>query len=92
MKKSMVTKKEEALLRYMYDMAKDLHDFIKKNGYTQDDFCHCNIHINIGEKADIVESNFTEFYTSGGAKRSVSYFSVGGRRPVFDETNWREKE
>lgn len=92
MKKSMVTKKEEALLLYMYDMAKNLHDFIKKNGYTRKDFEHCNVHVNIAGYEDMMESSFAEFYPSGSTKRCVSYTSFGNRKPRFEVMNYEDKK
>lgn len=92
MSKSMVTKKEEALLLYMYKMAESLHDFIKKNGYTQDDFEHCNVHVNIAGREDMIESSFAQVYPSGSAKRCVSYTSFGNRKPRFEAVNYEDKK
>ena len=91
MKKSMVTKKEEALLLYMYKMAENLHEFIILNGYTIDDFDHCNIHIGIAGEKDIVEASFSEFYPSRHVKRSLTLYAIGDQKPKYEEHKWRDE-
>ena len=91
-KKSMVTKREKDLLQYMYGLALNLNEFIRENGYTKDDFDMCNIHINISEDEDYVDTQFTNFYLSGHAKRIVSYYAFGNRKPVFEETKYEDEK
>ncbi len=91
MKKAMVTKKEKALLLYMYGLAEDLHEFIIQNGYTIDDFDHCTIHIDIAEEKDLVEASFCTFYPSRHAKRSLTLYAVGDHKPEYEEHKWRDE-
>ena len=73
----MITKKESALLDRLYRMGEELADFMKKNGYSREDFQMVSLNIGIdrvanGRKYNYISATTTNYNDDGRPYRIVS--------------------
>lgn len=85
----MATKREKMLLDFTFEMAKEIKNFIERNGYTAEELTYVSIYVY--NKEQHMRSEVHTLWPSGNSKRYAEKSSVNGDTPLYREFNWEDK-
>lgn len=85
----MVTKREKMLLDFTFEMAKEIKDFIERNGYTAEELTYVSIYVY--NKEQHIRTELNTLWPSKNSKRYVGKLAVGGNAPKYTQHSWEDK-